>query len=86
MVMKMNDYLIEIELAERQERKFSLNIKATDYCTAVMVGEALADQMPSLTVFSSKQETEVIARWFLCNVSDPTVFEIEELTNHESNN
>lgn len=74
--MKMNDYLIEIELAERQERKFSLNIKATDYDTAVMLGEALADQMPSVTVYSSKQETEINARWFLCNVSGPSLVEI----------
>lgn len=72
----MNEYLIEIELSERQEKKFSLNIKATDYDTAVMLGEALADQMPTLTVTSSKQENEVTARWFLCNVSGPSLVEI----------
>jgi len=73
--MKMNDYLIEIELSERQLKKFSLNIKATDYDTAVMLGEMLAEQMPSVTVFNSKLEDETEARWFLCGVSGPSLVE-----------
>jgi len=72
----MNDYLIEIELSERQGNKFSLNIKATDYDTAVILGEVLANQMPPVTVCSLKQERDVEARWFLCGVSGPSLVEI----------